>query len=159
MEPNPSQLPQPSDEPAIPHSPGQVFGPDATPPQSAVASPSPIIDYPNPSLPPQAVIAPDMPKQKRRFRFKKQLAIVLVVMVALLGGSAAAYLGYYMPNKSQNILAQAVSNTLQQHQITSTGSFDITTSGVSGRATYTVQADTDNHSLDIKLDQRRKRLC
>src|SRR4051812_9502094 len=119
MEPNSLQPPQPHDEPAAPHSPGQVFGPEAVP-----------------------VTAPDMPTQKRRFRFKKQLAIGLAIMVALLGGSAAAYFGYYMPNKPQNILAQAVSNTLQQHQITSSGSFNITTSGISGRTTYTVQADT-----------------
>lgn len=53
---------------------------------------------------------PIMPVKKRRKT--KVIALVIAAVVLVLGaGSAAAYFGYYLPNKPENVLGQALINT------------------------------------------------
>lgn len=85
-------------------------------------------------------------------RFGKKALVALAAVLVLLGGSAAAYLGYYLPNKPENVLAKAAENSLEAHQAKITGLLDITSSGISSRVDYTIAMDEDNHATDIKAD-------
>jgi len=88
---------------------------------------------------------------KRRLPGKSMLAAALAVLV-ILGGSAAAYFGYYVPNKPENVLAKGLQNSLSQHQIITEGTADITSSGVSSKVDYTAKIDADSHSVDLNLN-------
>lgn len=51
-------------------------------------------------------------KSKHRKRFSKALALVLIPLLLLGGGSAGAYFGVIMPNKPENVMAKAITNLL-----------------------------------------------
>lgn len=117
-----------------------------------------------PDLPPAAPVpspvgtvighSPQVVPPKLSFfaKFKKPALLIPLAAIIVLGtGAAGAYFGYYVPNKPQNILAKSFQNTLAQHQATTQGTFELTSSGVSGKVDYTVQMDADAHSVDANL--------
>lgn len=163
-----------NDPPQLPHQPGQVFGPSQSAPPISPESPAPPgISEPAQGNQPAAEADPrpisglmvngqmvshneNQPAQpKKRFSFKKpgkKILVPVIVILAILGGSAAAYFGYYVPNKPENVLAKAVQNSLLAQSFTSTGTINITSSGVSGKADYTAKVDNSNHAVDLNLD-------
>ena len=88
---------------------------------------------------------------KKNWRPGKTALIAVLAVLGVLGGSAAAYFGYYVPNKPENILAKGLQNSLAQHQATSTGTLELTSSGISSKAGYTLKYDADNHAADLDL--------
>jgi hypothetical protein len=139
--------------------------PSAAPevPTAANAAPN-VITPTTPDSPPAATESPPggivigsspqavMPKKSFFGRLKNPALLMPLAAIVILGaGSAAAYFGYYVPNQPQNVLAKSFQNTLAQHQATSTGSLDLTSSGVSSKVDYTVQLDADAHALDANL--------
>lgn len=165
-----------SDTPAPPHEPGQVIGPSASaPPVSPTSSVPPVAPVPAAPLlgdRPAAVAAPlpqsglmvngqivsyneqkmAGPKTRLNLKPSKKLLVPVLVALVLLGGGAAAYFGYVVPNKPNNVLAKSVKNTLASHQVTINGLLDATSSGISGRVDYTAKIDADNHATDITLN-------
>jgi hypothetical protein len=120
------------------HQPGQVIGPTGSP-NSEIAQP-PSVDVPQviqtmpteeasrpmavatPQLPTDGVILPpqaavingqnfDQPKKPFLKKFAGKKLAFLALPILLLGGSAAAYIGYYVPNQPDNIWATALANT------------------------------------------------
>ncbi|MBX4201656.1 hypothetical protein KW803_02045 [Candidatus Saccharibacteria bacterium] len=90
-------------------------------------------------------------KKKKRF-IKAPLIIAGLAVFVLLASSAGAYFGYYVPNKPENVLAKAVSNSLAESQITTTGSIDSSSNGIAGRVDYTVAVNEASHAVDLKLN-------
>lgn len=72
--------------------------------QSSVLSPQPIISSSSKGEQAQQ-------KPPRRFKPSKKLTVVLATVLVLLGASAAAYFGYYVPNKPENIWRTALERT------------------------------------------------
>jgi hypothetical protein len=160
---------QPIEEPVVSHSPGQVFGPgdSSAPGTSFSATPPPVPIDPMPTDRPMAVASmdsiyptvhsglvatgPTETVKSRRFS-KKKLLILASAFLVVLGSGASAFFGYYVPSKPQNVLVKAINNTLSQHQFTTTGTLDVTSSDVSGKVDYTIKADSDNHATDSQLD-------
>jgi hypothetical protein len=74
-------------------------------------------------------------KSPRRFRPSKKIALVLAVLILLGGGSAAAYFGYFVPNKPPNVWRTALTNTgkgydkLSQYATTKKDSKGLSTKG------------------------------
>src|SRR6266576_6116904 len=177
MEPTPSPNPDPeSQTPAAPAEPSvdpSVFGPAQAPefpaedsflPESterptAVIFPQQtqtiingkVVDEPVGNIAGQPAVTSQSSKRSKRLP-RKAILVPALVMLVLLGGGAAAYFGYYVPNKPENVLRQAIENSLTEHQATSTGTVDITSSGISGHVDYTAKVNSDSHSLDLNLD-------
>ncbi len=160
-----------NDTPVSAHEPGQVFGPSQSAPPVSPTSPGP----PAPALQPSGerpvgVAAPAptsgvmvngqavsyneqaSSSTNKSFRPSKKLLVPVIAALVLLGGSTAAYFGYVVPNKPQNVLAKAVQNSLLAQSLTSTGTINITSSGVSGKVDYTAKVDNNSHALDLNLD-------
>jgi hypothetical protein len=57
------------------------------------------------------VFSPEPSKHSRRRLFKEPLALSITIFLALVGGSAAAYFGYYLPNQPDNLWKTALSRT------------------------------------------------
>ncbi len=112
---------QSSDVPQQPSSPAPTDMPQPTngmPSQSS--SPTPIA-YTAPSV---SADAPNPGAKKSR----KKLAVALTVVGAaavLLGGAAAAYVGLIVPNKPENVLSQALKNTLLEKNFTTDGALEL----------------------------------
>jgi hypothetical protein len=119
---NPNPLdPQPS------HQIGEVFNPTdpaASSPDTAtpqpVSSPGPELDNipSTPSLAPEPVIPAssmnkptEQQKPRKKFGVPKKVLVAFVAFIILAGGSAAAYFGYVVPNKPENIWSSALKNT------------------------------------------------
>lgn len=160
MEPNQNTTDQ---NPALVSAPGQVVTPGAVSP--AVTSSVPPAVYTDAGRPtavasglPQPVPAAttpqtDSPKKNILGRLRgKKLVLPAAVCLFLLGGGAAAYFGYVIPNRPENVLVKAFSNTLSQHQLTTKGTLNLTSDGVSGKAEYSSAIDEDSHSTDTTLD-------
>jgi len=153
-----------TDQPA--HAPGQVIGPTG-----AVSSET---NSPAPAPPaivgerPMGVVMPEQSmggvingqimgqtdstsKSRRRFA-KKPALISLAAIFILLGGSAAAYFGYILPNKPENVLAKALSNSLSQHQVTTKGTLDVTSGGITTKIEYTAATNEDSHATSLNLN-------
>lgn len=160
-----------NDTPLPAHEPGQVIGPSQSAPPVSPASPSPPEPMGQaPADRPAAVAVPTAQsgvmvngqpvsfneqqnlQSKRRFRPSKKLLVPLTAALVLLGGTAAAYFGYVVPNKPQNVLAKAVQNSLLAQSLTTTGTLDVTSSGVSGKINYTAKVDNSKHAVDLNLD-------
>lgn len=162
MEPN--QMPSPDQTPASPGAPGQVVTPGTAPSPTVTASPPPAV-FPADGRPmavatgmsqptPAAALAgTDNPKKSLFNRLGgKKLAVAAVIFLVLLGGSSGAYYGYVLPNKPENVLAKAFSNSLSQHQFTTEGTLNITSGGVSGKLEYNSAVNEDSHSTDTKFN-------
>jgi hypothetical protein len=84
-------------------------------------------DTPSVSEPTGLTVQPP-PKQSLLEKLKakwKLLALISGGIVVLLGASAAGYYGVVVPNKPENVLKSAISNTLHEQQIPSKGTFEI----------------------------------
>lgn len=128
--------------------PATEFAPDAA--AQPTAPTAPVANSVAPaSVPPQS----PPPKKSR----KKLLLLIFVPLLALLllaGAAAAAYFGYVVPNKPENKLARAVTNTLEQEFFTVEGNFDIkpkTEGEVNAVALdYTLAADAEAKALSLE---------
>lgn len=134
MEPIPSQppsapLPQNEPDPVnTMHPAGQVIAPSgivvSEPPAPPAAAPEPEAPPGRPVVigsgpiisaetytnsPPEIISANSQPAKRRLL--KKPVLIAGLTTLVLLGGSAAAYFGYYVPNKPQNVWSRALVNT------------------------------------------------
>lgn len=139
---------QPSENNNVPPSAPQNVN---QPPAGQYGAPSPANPYqPNGNTaPPQPSAPTPMPQGPKRSLKKLSPVAVIVIVVVLLGlGSAAAYFGYIVPNKPENIWKSALSNTAkgydqliryaeEQQDVEGgkiEGSFSVSSSGVNGNA-------------------------
>jgi hypothetical protein len=138
--------PQNENEPVKQPGPAVTPEPQAAPPEPAApAGPvQPLNITPLPSEPAK--------NKSRLFKPSKKLLIPIAAVLLLAGGSAAAFYGYVIPNKPNNVLAKSIDNSLGQHQFTAQGTLDYTSGGVSGKLEYTAAVNEDSHAADIKLN-------
>ncbi len=159
---DPQPIPQnpesPADNPARIVTPGATVAPTAgtPPPLSSDITPDrplAVAGVPmGPSgTPPQVVLNTQSQRGFSKLLKGKKLLLPAIIALSVLGGSAGAYFGYYVPNKPENILAKSLQNTLNQHQFTNTGNLNITSGGVSGKVDYKVAVNEDAHTTDSKL--------
>jgi hypothetical protein len=114
--PAPDALPSPE---ITPHAVGDVISPDASSQAQASVgapvqnqSPTNASDSATPELfVSGSTIEHAEVSKKRNFKPSKKLVLIAAVPLLLLGGSAAAYFGYYVPNKPANVWASALTNT------------------------------------------------
>jgi len=130
--PTPPELPPtPAPQPLPPSDAGQVIAPTAQP---AVADPLPPPTAPEPasrpvvigqttvggviptgevytSTPPEYISANTQPASDRKKFLKRPLLLAPLVLLVLLGTSAAAYFGYYAPNQPDNVWKTALTRT------------------------------------------------
>lgn len=120
-EPAEASPPQPPVPPApAPQPPEPVVPPTVSPDPPTPASPGPVNPqasiYPEPVMP---IVPADHtlsplppPEPGRRFgRPKVGLAgMIIILLIIVLGAGAAAYFGYFIPNKPENIWAKSLSN-------------------------------------------------
>jgi hypothetical protein len=151
----------PPTQDASPQPQPQVITPTAPPPAQTVFPNTPPVPvesiYPTAGsrTPPQFVnpaTGQSTSDGRRTIRHGKKMLVVALALLVLLGGSAAAYIGYYVPNKPENVLAKAFSNSLQEHQFTTEGTLNLTYNDISGKADYILAANEDSHSADAKLN-------
>lgn len=118
--PNSSEPTAPNTEPA-PANAGQAIEPTA--PESTIAAGSqPVVIGPAQgggpitgpevytSAPPEIISANSQLPEKKKF-YKRPLLVAPLAALVLLGGSAAAYFGYYAPNQPDNIWKTALTRT------------------------------------------------
>jgi acyl-CoA-binding protein len=127
---NPSPLPQDSHvqssaEPATPTQPaapsaGQVFAPGTAQPAQTNSMPdqssvSPTQNPSSASITPQPIISGSSLQQegqkKKGFKPSKKMAVILALPLLFIGSGAAAYFGYVIPNKPENVWGTALANT------------------------------------------------
>ncbi|HSX47351.1 MAG TPA: hypothetical protein VLF63_01110 [Patescibacteria group bacterium] len=90
-----------------------------------------------------------LPKSNIR-KILMPLLIVFSALVMLSGGAAAVYFGIIVPNKPENILKTAVMNSLNETQVTATGT--ATDGQGSIKLDFTSAVDTSKKSADISLN-------
>jgi hypothetical protein len=105
--PAPDQVisPSPANEAALS---GRTDNPDTAAPSQLPQDNHKILnDFGSPAFPtPVSTVSPE-PKKSR----KKLIAILAIILVILLAGSAAAYFGYVVPNKPENLWRSALQNS------------------------------------------------
>lgn len=130
------------DGPASPVAGGPVAGTPAGIPSGAVNDP----------IAGAANVTASAPSPKSRSL--KAFLIALLAILVIGGGSAAAYVGYILPNKPINVLKLALANSLQENQSSYKGTLGINSS--SGGAAYKVDFSgaTDNSAkaADVQLN-------
>jgi hypothetical protein len=160
-----------NDSPAQPHEPGQVIGPSQSAPPVSPTSPVPpetdnmatgdrpaamTVQSPAAGVMANGQIVSVNQEQasqpKNRFHPSKKLLGLLIAALVLLGGTAAAYLGYVVPNKPGNVLAKSLANRLKAHQFTTEGTFNITSDCLSSKVEYKSAVNEDSHSTDTTLN-------
>ncbi|HET7320606.1 MAG TPA: hypothetical protein VFI84_03425 [Candidatus Saccharimonadales bacterium] len=90
-------------------------------------------------------------------RHLPKAALVVVGALVLLGGAAsAAYYGYVVPNKPENVLKTAFENTLAQRNVSSVTSFETSPTSSDGGLAVKVDAKTsanlDSKAADVNLN-------
>ncbi len=83
----------------------------------------------------------------------KKISIVLAALIILSGSSAAAYFGYAVPNRPENVIKKTLENSLELHHVSGTGVANLDISGedkFSGKLTYDIKSDRKN--AEIKLE-------
>jgi hypothetical protein len=123
MQPDVQDSPAPS-APTI----GQVFTPGGSPPPSAAPENNTLpTTFAAPSSQQVGTMTPSQPsgmdpmmsassmqvenEKKKGFKPSKKIALIALVPLLLIGGSAAAYFGYIVPNKPENVWKSALTNT------------------------------------------------
>jgi hypothetical protein len=106
-----------------------------------------------------AAAAPDVSPQakpRRRVSFKlKSVAIAVLGVLVVAGGSAAAYAGVIVPNKPANVLKSALLNSLQSKGGTFTGTVQggpATGTGLAYKATISGASNTSAKAADISTN-------
>jgi hypothetical protein len=94
---------------------------------------------------PAAAAAAPPPASRRSL---KPLLIALVAVLIIGGGSAAAYFGVIVPNKPANVLKTAFINSIQQTQVSTSGTAETT----GFKAAFTTAANTSTKSVDVTLN-------
>jgi hypothetical protein len=115
---DPAHQPQDTSKPAEPEQPaaqsaGQVFHPGVTQNISSPTQDSPS-DFSSQTILPDHLTSDSSTQQqtkKSRFKPSKKLALIGIVPLLLAGGASAAYFGYVVPNKPENIWKSALTNT------------------------------------------------
>jgi hypothetical protein len=164
----PSAAPEPT--PSVSPTPAAEFAQPAAAPDTPPADPNPLITEAlnDPSLnAPQHVVgavfspsadgtntAPTAQVATRRKGKGKLFVLIAGVLVVLLGGSAAAYYGYYLPNKPDDKLAAAFANLAGQKQLNMQGTIDVTSSKKSSdfpgvAVNFNLGADLANAQLAV----------
>jgi hypothetical protein len=101
-----------SSEQTSPQAFGQVFTPGATPPVSQSSPSSPTASQINSTTSPNGpIISGQGDVNKKKFRPSKKLALLALLPLFLVGGAAAAYFGYVLPNNPEYIWKTALVNT------------------------------------------------
>jgi hypothetical protein len=88
----------------------------------------------------------------KRRRFVKPLLASLAVLLIVGGGAAAAYVGVIVPNKPANVLKTALLNSLQQSQVSFTGSVAGSSSGLSYKVAVNGAENTAAKASDVQLN-------
>jgi hypothetical protein len=99
----------------------------------------------------QPVMAPAIPAKAGR-SWKKPALLAAVIVVILGGASAAAYVGFILPNQPQYVLLEAFDNSLQQKQVSYKGSVDSESDGTAIKVALTGAQDATKHASDINLN-------
>jgi len=99
----PSAMPEPTAPQSAPADQPQVIGPALTAETYTDGNPA--------HLNPQGQVIGPSQVPKRKLRLSKPALITAVTVLVLLGGSAAAYFGYYAPNQPDNLWKTALSRT------------------------------------------------
>lgn len=122
--PSPNPTPNPGPPAPQQYNPPTVIQPTAgpTPPQGPAGPNMPAGGQPAPLFAPDPV--PGAPfgtppaGAKKRRKMPAILGVALLLFIILGGGVAAAYYKIVIPNRPENVLKTAVSNTLQQKNVT-----------------------------------------
>ena len=80
-------------------------------------------------------------KTKPKNQKTRILALIAIGVALLAGSAAAAYYGIVVPNKPENVLKSAITNTLSQKQISAKGVVDIENTDASSGA-YTLKFES-----------------
>jgi hypothetical protein len=115
---------QPDAAPAPPVTGAQPWSMNDVPPAAPQPGAAPPAHMPASAIPeadntaPTPINLPVSPQHKRKKT--KLVALIIVLVILVLGlGSAAAYVGYYLPNKPDNILGQALLNSFSKDLVKS----------------------------------------
>lgn len=139
--PVPQPPAMPWDKPAQPSSQTRQFSQGNVSPQSSPAS----VFGANPQ--------PGQPEKKNKKRIFTVFVGVLAGLLVLGGGITAAYFGVVVPNKPENVLKQAVLNTMEENASKSKGVLEFSEeSSLSGKVEYEVQADREKKAFDGTFD-------
>ncbi len=144
---DPMQIPPEPDQPPAAPSP-------YTPEQPAVNTAVPITGTTpaSPQLP-----VPPAPVTSKNSRKLKLLAALVAALLVVVGGSAAAYYAVVVPNKPENVLKKAISNTALQKKAKFDGkiSYESTDPAASLKAvnvTFNGAADTDANNFGTAFE-------
>jgi hypothetical protein len=150
----PTALPtQPASNPESPVTAvDSVSAPTATSDMTTPVVATPVVGGAMGQIPGQPISGSvgSMPPKKRR-SFLKPLLASLVALVIVGGGVAAAYVGVIVPNKPANVLKTALLNSLQQQQVSFTGSVAGSDSGLSYKVAINGAEDSATKSSDAQL--------
>jgi hypothetical protein len=166
----------PAPNPSVPQPPSAVPPtPPADPVPAPPAAPAPEHTF-SPALPPNAepfpkvvvgnmgaeqasqpAFNPVMPEatgskpKGKLIQSSKTLLIALAGVLLLGGASAAAYYGVVVPNKPENVIKNAVINSLQQQQYSFNGAAETSGETVGAKVDIKGQADSAKKALDTSL--------
>ncbi len=175
-----SLLPQTPQVDSRPLQPDQSQLQPQSPPQTIAPAPSVIQPTSTtPTLPPDSApvvgLGQAMPEQSQPVFFasdpapvsaafapsprssRKKLALVFTGILAglllLAGAGAAAYLGIMVPNKPENVLKQAMFNSLEQNSATTKGTSEFSVANfLSGKADYETQYNIQDKAIAGKFN-------
>jgi hypothetical protein len=108
----------------------------------------------NSATPTDNILKPASPKKKWQnpFKMKKAMLFVIAPIVILGGGVAAAYVGVIVPNKPANVLKSAIINSLQQPDVSGSGSLQDSRTSTSSGIAYKVNINTEVNRPDKAVD-------
>lgn len=142
-EPSTPPLPPPPEQPTVLPPPPAQSAPSVT--QSPLPQTSPAFMQPSTPMPPESA------KTGRIHRWlsnPKTIFMVPIALVLLIGGGAAAYFGYIVPNQPQTKLVSALANALNEDKGTIEGSlegqFKDSGENIGYNIAYTFAADEKN---------------
>ncbi len=145
-------------EPVAPNT--QIY-PSSTPVPTVVQpAPQPVTEPVNQTSTPMAqeaapamttpVVGSQLAKQNRRKL--GMLGMVVLGLLVLLGGGAAAYFGYVVPNKPDNIVLAALADLAGQTEITSDSTIDVTLKKDNTSVAIDLNAESNSETSQLKLD-------
>lgn len=146
-------------QPSIP--PSGTDLPGVTSPAMATVSTTPVMPQAVPAMSPTPaptpVTAPQAMQPLGKSKKKYALAIPVIALVLLLGGSAGAYFGLVVPNKPENVWKTALSNTGKGYDRLATYLEEQQTKkGSTAKGTYKIESGelVFDGSFETKSDQK-----
>lgn len=170
VEPAQTEAPVEATPPAAPEAlaPTAANVPEAPDPAPATPEPAaePAPQAPEPVTPTvqasdnaavtSGAVEPTPAASGKKRRLPKAVLLVAALVVVLGGAASAAYFGYVVPNKPENVLKTAFENTLAQRNISSVTSFETSPTSSSGGLAVKVDAKTasnlDSKAADVNLN-------